>query len=106
LCGDGEFDKAGKQSIMQVCGQVFPPARRAVFLSKHMIYIYIYASPLGKIQEVAFDFETDSPVTPEELYQLEVALKALPPMQFHWDETCSGVNYKITSMNIYVNELE
>jgi hypothetical protein len=106
ICGDGEFDKAGKQNFMQACGQVFPPSRRGAFLTKHRIYVCIYASPLGKIQEVTFSFDTDSPVTPQELYQLEVALKALPPMQFHWDENCTGVNYKITGMNIYVNELE
>jgi hypothetical protein len=106
LCADGEFDKAGKQTIKQIFAQVFPPARRIVFLSKHLVQFWIYSYPSGKIQEVAFHFALDSPIMPEELYQLEVALKALPPLQFHWNENCTGVIYKETNMSFHINELE
>jgi hypothetical protein len=105
ICGDGEFDKVGKQSIAQVFRQVFPPARSVVFLPKHHIQLFIYADPSGKIKEVSFDFQMDSPVMPQELYQLDVALKALPPQQFHWNDNCTGVNYKITNMPIYIDKL-
>jgi hypothetical protein len=97
-CGSANFNEQGYEAIKNVFKQVF--------LTKHHILLFVYADAGGKIQEVAFIFSTSSPVMPTELYQLEIALKALPALNYTYPSDCTGVNYRVDNMPIYINELD
>jgi hypothetical protein len=106
-CDEADFGQAGFATIRQVYSQVFSASRKLAFAQKPYLYTTIYADAIGKIKEVTFLFPIGSPILPEELYQIETQLKALPPLGYVFPtiQQCQGVNYRLTSFTVYVNEL-
>jgi hypothetical protein len=105
MCGDASFDKAGCEALDNVFRQVFPPARRSQFINRHRIFATIYADAVGKVKEIVFDFDVTSTVTPQELYQLDVSLKALPALNYIFKD-CTGANYRVSGYTFYINQLD
>jgi hypothetical protein len=105
FCADADFDKMGMIALKGVFNQVFSAARRADFAAKPYFHVVIYGNQVGKIQEVSFRFHVGSMVTPQELYQLETGLKALPALNYKYTN-CTNVNYRVTGYTFYINELK
>jgi hypothetical protein len=104
-CGEAHFTKRSWGKIKGVFQQVFRPARRLAFSGKRWIGIFITANPQGAILEIAFEFPRGSMVTPQELYELEIGLKALTGLEYSFPADCTGVNYRATNNTFYIDEL-
>lgn len=104
-CLEANFKNSEWVKIENVFKAVFPPARRLQFENRKSMQLFIIADALGKIKEVAFEFHKTSPITPLELYNLEIGLKALAPLQYAFPADCSGVNYRVTNSAIRIREL-
>ncbi len=105
-CGEVHLSKAEWTRVENVFRQVFPVARRKAFrASKSQLSYSIYASEAGQIQEVAFSFLRGNLITPQEMYQLEVGLKALIVQYNFPPVSCAGVRYRNISTSVNISEL-
>jgi hypothetical protein len=105
MCGFADFDKSSTLKINDVFRQVLPSNRRVLFDNRKSLGLTITASSSGQILEVEFMFDQTSPITPQELSQIEVGLKALTDLKFKYNKNCTGVNYRSSSTEIYIHEL-
>jgi hypothetical protein len=104
-CGLFDFKKIGELEIRNVFRESISDARRQLFLSKHRMEMSIYVNGSGKILEAYFWFAEGSPITPQELNQIELGLKNLPPQEILLFGDCAGMNYHVTSMTIFINKI-
>lgn len=104
-CGNFDFTKIGILEIRNVFRESISDARRQLFLPKHHMNMSIYVNSSGKILEVAFWFAEGSPITPQELNQIEIKLKNLLPLEVAIMDECMGMSYHVTSMTVFIDSI-
>ena len=106
FCGMALYDKPSMTIINNVFRNVFPASKRATFRDDQVVTLFVIANGAGNsMLNVAFEFKETAPITPAEINQLEIGLKALNNLVCMYSNGCTGVNYRVTNMPIHINKL-